>query len=184
MRKEFEPKPWLFPQPVLIIGTFDENDKPNAMNAAWGGTYDFKKVIISLSTHKTTDNLKIHKAFSLSFGTKETAVVCDFVGLVSQDRYPNKMDKAGLHYEKSNKVHAPIFLEFPLTMECVVEKFDEEEGILIGEVVGISVDEKVIKDNKIDSSLLHAIVFDPINNKYRIVCDAVADAFKDGFKLK
>ena len=69
MRKDFGAKPWVLPQPVLIIGTYDENDKPNAMNAAWGGTYDFDKVIISVSKHKSTENIKIHKAFTLSFAT-------------------------------------------------------------------------------------------------------------------
>jgi len=184
MRKDFGVKPWLFPQPVLIIGTYDKEGKPNAMNAAWGGTYDMDKVIIALSNHKTTENLKFSKAFSLSFGTKKTAAISDYVGVVSQNNEPDKMKKAGLHAVKSSNVNAPLFEEYPLTMECVVDSFDEVNEVLIGKVVNISVDESIIKDNKIDTDALEALVFDPINHKYRLVGESVADAFKIGFSLR
>ena len=184
MRKDFGVKPWVLPQPVLILGTYDKDDKANAMNAAWGGTYDFDKVIISLSEHKSTDNLKLHKAFTLSFGTKSTMAACDYVGVVSQNNEPNKMEKAGLHDFKSEKIHAPLFEEFPITMECEVEKFDENEGILIGKIINISVDEKYIENGKINSKELEIISYDPISSKYRLVSDEIADAFKIGFTLK
>jgi len=184
MRKDFGSKPWLFPQPVLIIGTYDKDFKPNAMNAAWGGTYDFDKIVISLSKHKSTENLKIHKAFSVCFGTKSTVIPSDFVGIVSQDNDPDKMKKAGLTAVKSDKIDAPLFEEFPLVMECKVDNFDEEAGILIGEVINVSVDEKYIKDGKVDTKALEIIVYDPINHKYRLVADEVGDAFKIGNQLK
>ena len=184
MRKDFGAKPWVLPQPVLIIGTYDENDKPNAMNAAWGGTYDFDKIIISVSKHKSTENIKIHKAFSVSFATKCTVIPADFVGIVSGNNEPNKIEKAGLHAFPSNKVHAPLFEEFPITMECELDKYDEDEGILIGNIINISVDEKYIKDGKIDSEALEIIAFDPTSSKYRLVKEEVADAFKCGQALK
>lgn len=184
MRKDFGIKPWLYPQPVLIIGTYDENENPNAMNAAWGGTYDMDKVVISLSEHKTTANLKINKAFTLSFATKETIVASDFVGIVSQNKDKDKMLKSGLTVIKSNKVKAPLFKEYPLTLECEVAKFDEEEGILVGKVINVSVDESIIENGKINTDKLNAVIFDPINNKYRLVGEVVADAFKAGFALK
>lgn len=184
MRKDFGSKPWLFPQPVLIIGTYDKNGNPNAMNAAWGGEYDFDKIVISLSKHKTTDNLKLNNEFTIAFATKNTVIPSDFVGIVSQNNDPDKMKKAGLTAVKSSKVNAPIFEEFPLVMECKVDRFDEEEGILIGEIVNVNVDEKYIKDGKIDTEALEIIVYDPINHKYRLVAGEVADAFKVGAQLK
>ena len=184
MRKDFGVKPWVFPQPVLIIGTYDKDGNANAMNAAWGGTYDMDKVVIALSEHKTTANLRLNKAFTLSFGTKKTVVACDYVGVVSQNKEPNKIEKAGLTPVKSSKVNAPLFEEFPLTMECEVESFDEEQGILIGKVKNVSVDESIITNGKVDSSKIEAIVFDPVNAKYRVVSEAVADAFKVGFTIK
>ena len=76
-------KPLMYPQPVLIIGTYDENGVPNAMNAAWGITTDFKEITISLSEHKTTDNLKVRKAFTVSMATEDQVVPCDYVGIES-----------------------------------------------------------------------------------------------------
>ena len=184
MRKDFGVKPWVLPQPVLIIGTYDKDDNPNAMNAAWGGTYDFDKVIISLSKHKSTENLKIHNSFTLSFATKSTVVAADYVGIVSGNNEPRKMEKAGWHAFPSSKVHAPIFEELPIAMECEVDKFDEEEGILIGRIINVSVDEKYVKDGKVDSEALEIIAYDPTSSKYRLVKDAVADAFKCGQALK
>jgi len=184
MRKDFGVKPWVLPQPVLIIGTYDENDKPNAMNAAWGGTYDFDKVIISVSKHKSTENIKLHKAFSISFATKSTVVAADYVGIVSGNNEPMKMEKSGLHAIMSDKIHAPLFLEFPIAMECELDKYDEEEGILIGHIINISVDEQYIKDGKIDSEALEIIAYDPTSSKYRLVKESVADAFKCGQALK
>ena len=183
MRKDFGVKPWVLPSPVLIIGTYDENDKPNAMNAAWGGTYDFDKVIISVSKHKSTENIKIHKAFTIGFATKSTVIAADYVGIVSGNKEPDKVKKAGLHDIKSEKVHAPIFEEFPITLECEVDKYDEEEGILIGNIINVSVDEKYIKDGKIDSEALELIAFDPVSSKYRLVKEEVADAFKCGKEI-
>ena len=184
MRKDFKAQPWLMPQPVLIIGTYDKDGKANAMNAAWGGTYDMDKVIIALSHHRTTENLKASKAFSLSFATKKTVAASDYVGLVSQNQVPNKLEKAGLHPIKSNKVNAPLFEEYPLTFECLVDSFDGVNEILIGKVINISVDESIIKDNKIDTLALEVLAYDAINHKYRLVGESVADAFKIGFTLK
>ena len=184
MRKDFGVKPWVLPQPVLIIGTYDENDVPNAMNAAWGGTYDFDKIIISVSKHKSTENIKIHKAFSVSFATKSTVVAADFVGIVSANNDKDKMKKAGLHAVCSSKVHAPLFDEFPFAIECELDKYDEDEGILIGKIVNVCVDEKYVKDGKVDFEKLEIITYDPTNSKYRLVKEEVADAFKCGTSLK
>ena len=185
MRKDFGVKPFLYPQPVLIIGTYDENKKVDAMNAAWGGTYDHDMVIIALSaSHKTAENLKVSKAFSLSFATVKTVASSDYVGIVSQNNDPKKMEKAKLTPIPSEKVNAPLFEEYPLTFECEVYEYDEEKEILIGKVINISVDESIIKDGKIDTDKFDAILFDPIIAKYRKVGEVVADAFRVGFALK
>lgn len=184
MRKDFGVKQWLMPMPVLIIGTFDKDGKPNAMNAAWGGMYDYDKVVIALSRHKTTENLKASKAFTLAFATKSTVEAADYVGMVSQNKEPNKIEKAGLTFTRSNKVNAPLFDQFPLAIECEVISFNEEEGVLIGKIINASVDEKYIKNGKVDTEALEIISFDPINAKYRLVGKEVADAFKVGLKLK
>ena len=187
MRKDFGPKCWLFPMPVFIIGTYDENGKPNAMNAAWGGMFDTNQVTVSLGSHVSTDNIRKNKAFTIAFATKQTVEASDYVGLVSQEKVPNKLEKAKLTPVKSEKVNAPLFLEYPVSIECTLVSIDGEMGTgatVVGNIVNVSVDEAVLTDGKIDFNKFEPISFDPANNKYRLVKEEVADAFKVGLKLK
>jgi flavin reductase (DIM6/NTAB) family NADH-FMN oxidoreductase RutF len=152
------------------------------MNAAWGGMYDFNKITVSLSEHKTTANMRLKKGLTISFATKDTIAASDYVGIVSAKDVPNKVEKAGLHPFKSKFVDAPLFEEYPVTLECKIESF--EEGTLVAEIVNVSVDEKVLKGDKIDFEKAGFVAFDPANGKYRIVGEEIADAFKIGFTLK
>lgn len=181
-RVSFGAKPIVFPQPVLIIGTYDKEENPNAMNAAWGMTSDFKEISISLSDHKTTENFAVTGAFTVSMGTEDTVVACDYVGIVSALKEPDKFEKAGFHATKSEKVNAPLIDELPMALECKVKSF--EDGILIGEIVDVVVDESVLTDGKIDPKKLKPIAFDPANNTYVALGDKVGNAFADGLKLK
>lgn len=187
MRKDFGVKSAIYPMPVLIIGSYDDNEKANAMNAAWGGIYDYNQIFISLSSHVSTDNIRKRKAFTVSFATKKTVAASDYVGLVSQKNEPNKLEKAGLTAFKSDKVDAPLFKEYPVTIECKVVSMDGEMGegaYLVGEIVNLSVDESVLTDGKIDLAKFEPIAFDGINNKYVLLSAEVAEAFKVGLKLK
>ena len=187
MRKDLGKKTALYPMPVLIIGTYDENGEADAMNAAWGGIYDYNQITISLGEHVSTDNIRKSKAFTVSMGTRKTVTACDYVGLVSKAKEPNKLEKAGLHPVKSAKVNAPLFEELPLTLECELISLDGnmgEGGTLIGEIVNISVDESILTDDKVDIKKLEPICFDGLNAKYNVIGEEVADAFKEGFKLK
>ena len=182
MKKNFGQKTWIVPMPVLMIGTYNRDGSPNLMNAAWGGTYDYNQVFISLSEHKTTDNLERNKEFTLSFATRKTVAASDFVGIVSGNKVPDKVHKAGLHDHKAENVNAPIFDEYPLTLECRVISFND--GLLVGEVINTVVDEEILTNGKIDFLKAEFIVFDTINNKYRLVKEEVGDAFRIGNTLK
>ena len=181
-RVNYGAKPIMLPQPVLIIGTYDENGVPNAMNAAWGITTDFNEITISLSEHKTTDNFKKTKAFTVSMATEEFVVACDYVGIESGRKVPDKFAKAGFHATKSEFVNAPLIDELPMALECKVNSF--EDGILIGEIVNVSADESVVTDGQVDLKKLKPIAFDPCNNAYVALGDKVGNAFKDGLALK
>lgn len=181
-RVNYGAKPIMLPQPVLIIGTYGENGKPNAMNAAWGITTDFQEITISLGDHKTTDNLKVRKAFTVSMGTEDQVVPCDYVGIESGRSAENKFEKAGFHATKSEFVDAPLIDELPMALECKVKSF--ENGILIGEIVNVSADESVVTDGNVDLKKLKPIAFDPCNNAYVALGDKVGNAFADGMKLK
>ena len=120
-------------------------------------------------------------AFTLSFATKKTEKISDYFGVVSGN-VEDKIAKSGVHVTKSNFVDAPIIEEYPLTLECTVESF--EDGNLIGNVVNVSIDEDYLDENgKIDVDKMEIIAFDMINNTYRVLGENVGKAFKDGFDL-
>ncbi len=181
-RVNFGAKPIMLPQPVLIIATYDENGVPNAMNAAWGITTDFSEITISLGEHKTTDNLEVRKAFTVSMATEDQVVACDYVGIESGRKVPDKFERASFHATKSEYVDAPLIDELPMALECRVKSF--EDGILIGEIVNVSADESVITNGRIDPKKLRPITFDPCNNAYIALGEKVGDAFREGVKLK
>lgn len=185
MRKNFGSKPWCYPMPVFIVGTYDENGNPNAMNAAWGGIdYDDRVNICMGADHKTTQNLKASKAFTVSMGTVDQLVACDYVGVESGLKAADKWQKTGWHAEKSEFVNAPVIKELPMTMECELVSYDEKECHLVGRIVNISADESILTDGKIDVTKLRPISFDPVSHSYLEVSTKVGNAFKDGLKLK
>lgn len=175
-------KPLIFPMPVLIIGTYDKDDVPNAMNAAWGMISDMNEISISLSEHKTTENLAVTGAFTVSMATEGTVVPCDYVGIESAKKVPDKFAKAGFHATKSSMVNAPLIDELPVALECKVKSF--ENGILIGEIVNVTADDSVMTDGKIDVKKLKPIAYDPDANTYVALGDVVGKAFADGLQLK
>lgn len=181
-RVDFGAKPLLLPMPVLIIGTYDEHGVPNAMNAAWGMVTDFQEITISLSEHKTTENLRKTGAFTVSMATEDTMIACDYVGVESANKVPDKFEKAGFHAEKSSKVNAPVIQELPMTLECKVKSF--EDGILIGEIVNVCADERILTDGVIDFKKLKPIVYNPCDHTYVALGDVVGKAFQDGWKVK
>ena len=185
MRKNFGSKPWLYPQPVLIIGTYNEDGTADAMNAAWGGMYDSDKVMLCLSAeHKTTANIKNRKAFTVSFADAAHVVPSDYVGIVSANKDPEKMQKSGFHTTKSELVDAPLIDELPVSMECTLLKITED-GNIIGQIVNVSADESVLDgDGNIDLSKFRPISFDPVHSGYHVLGEKVGNAFRDGAALK
>lgn len=170
--------------PVLIIGTYDEKGTPNAMNAAWGGIYDTNQVMVCLADdHKTTENIKNAGAFTVSFATRDTVVPCDYVGIVSANNVPDKFTKAGFHATKSEYVNAPSIDELPMTVECKLIKFNED-GICIGEIVNVSIDESVLDEKgKVDAKRMDPIIYDSVTHEYWSLGEKVGMAFSDGKKL-
>lgn len=183
-RKNFGAQPLLFPQPVLIIGTYDENGKPNAMNAAWGGIVGRNEIMIDLSQHKTTENILKTKAFTVSAADTEHVLACDYVGLISGAKEPQKMEKASFTTTKSAFVNAPVINELPVTLECELVKVVDESKYL-GKIKNVSVDEKVLgEDGQISLDKFHPITFDPVHHGYYSFGEKVGNAFQDGAKLK
>lgn len=186
--KSFGPKAWVLPQPVLIIGTYDQNGKANAMNAAWGGQWDNHEIMISMGSHQTTENLNASGEFTVAFATKETQEAADYVGIVSGKNEPSKMEKAGWTAVQSENVKAPVFTDFPMTLECRIKEklYESETGYyIIAEIVNILVDENYLAaDGKPDVEKMNLITFDPCHMSYIVLGEKVGNAFADGNKLK
>ena len=183
MRKNLGPKTYLYPMPVLIVAAYGKDGMPNAMNAAWGGISDENQIALCLSEdHKTTKNIRETGAFTVSVADAAHVVECDFVGVVSGNSVPNKLEKAGLHTVKSNCVDAPVIEELPMTLECKLIRAEGET--IVGEIVNVSADEKILTNGKIDPAKLCPISFDPVNHTYLKLGEVVGRAFSDGLKLK
>ena len=170
------------PQPCVMIATWDKDHNPDVMMAAWAGQLDYTKIVISLSKHKTTDNLTETGSFTVSFADERTVAESDYFGLVSGNDVPDKVAKVGFTVTPSPNVDAPIINEYPLTLECRVVSF--EDGMLIGEVVNQSADESILTDGKVDLTKLKPIVFDAAGMCYRALGDSVGQAWGSGKKYQ
>jgi len=184
MRKNFGAKPVIYPQPVLIIGTYDAAGVPDAMNAAWGGISEETEISICLSPeHKTVENILARKAFTVSMATADQVAACDYVGIVSGNDVPDKVTRAGFHAVKSESVDAPLFEELPMAVECRLISYDPESCRMVGEIVNVCADESILTDGIIDPAKLRPITYDGMNHTYHVLGEAVGRAFHDGAAL-
>lgn len=187
MRKKLNITEGIFPMPVLMVATYNEDGSVNVMNAAWGTMQERGTVALNLTeTHKTVKNIKARGAFTVSIADAAHVVEADYFGVVSGNNNPDKFARSGLTAGKAETVDAPVINEFPLCLECeFIEYQSNEYGCgVIGKVVNVTADESVMVDGKLDMSLVNAIAFDPYTHGYYKVTERVGNAFKDGLGLK
>ena len=170
------------PQPCVMIATWDKDHNPDVMMAAWAGQYDFRQIVVSMSKHKTTENLELTGAFTVSFADARTVAESDYLGLVSGSKVPDKVAKVGFTFSPSPNVDAPIIDQYPLTLECKVVSW--ADGILVGEVVNMSADESILVDGKVSLDKLQPIVFDAAALTYRLLGPVVGKAWGAGKKFE
>ena len=186
MRKNFGAKPYTYPQPVFMLATYGEDGTPDVMNAAWGGISEGNELSLCISAgHKTTKNFLARQAFTVSMADVAHMAACDYVGIVSANTVANKFEKAGFHAVKSEFVDAPLIEELPIAVECRVKSYDKDTCRLVGEIVNVSVDERVLNEQgQVDVAKAQPITFAPFNNTYVALGAVVGDAFKAGNALK
>ncbi|HIT22729.1 MAG TPA: flavin reductase family protein [Candidatus Scybalousia intestinigallinarum] len=187
MKKKIKTTEAIFPMPVLMIATYNEDNSIDVMNAAWGMMLERDMVVLNLTeTHKTVQNIKQRKSFTVSIADSKHVVEADYFGIVSGNNTPDKFKNSGLTATKSENIDAPIINEFPICIECeFIEYQDNEYGCgVVGKIVNVSADEKVLVNGNVDVSLVNAISFDPYTHGYYKVSERVGNAFKDGLKLK
>lgn len=187
MRKKLNLTEGIFPMPVLMVATYNEDGSVNVMNAAWGTMQERDTVALNLTqSHKTVQNIMARGAFTVSIADAAHVTQADYFGVVSGNKEPRKFEKSGLTAQRSEWVDAPIIAEFPLCLECkFIEYQSNPYGVgVIGKVVNVTADERVMNGDKVDITLVDAIAFDPYTHGYYRVAERVGEAFHDGLKLK
>lgn len=187
MKKDFGVKPYLYPMPTYMIGTYNEDGSVDVMMMAWGGICAEDMVALNLEAdHKTVANLRTRKAFTLAVPGTDTLKESDFFGIASSNKMADKFARSGLHAVKSARVDAPVIEEYPLTLECeVAEMQDQPYGLrVLGKIVNVLADEKVLDEaGKIDAGKLNAFAFDQMRNGYYALGEKVGQAWKSGAEL-
>ena len=175
--------PAIFPMPVILIATYNEDGSVDVMNAAWGCAHDFKEIKLNISEeHRTTKNIRRTGCFSVFMADKKHAAEADYFGLVSGDKVKDKFERTGLTAHKSELIDAPIIEEFPICMECKAKDCTDEYGVM-GDIIRLSIDEKYVDDKgKVDVAAMEIIAYDPFNHGYHVVGEKVAQAFSVGQK--
>ena len=170
MRKNLGSQPAVFPMPVLMVASYDENGTVQVMNAAWGMICDMDKIALFIDEdHATTRAIRQTGAFTVSIADKDHMDVADYYGIATGNKMPDKFERSGYHAEKSTYVNAPGITEFPVTLECELAEITQTENLhaVVGRIVNVSADEKVLSENgKIDPMKLNALIFDQFQNGY------------------
>ena len=185
MRRNLGVKPALYPMPVFILATYNDDGTPNAMTAAWGGISEENEVTICISEdHQTTFNIEKRNAFSINIGDADHGKECDYLGIVSGKSVPDKVKRAGFTVTESEFLDAPIINELGFAVECRLKSWEPKRCRLVGEIVNVSVDEAICTDGKVDLSKLRPITYDSINKSYNVIGEKVGNAYRDGLEIK
>ena len=184
MKKAVNICPAIAPMPVILIATYNDDGTIDVMNAAWGTAFDFTQIELNISdNHRTTENIRKRKAFTVSLSDASNVVAADFVGIVSNKKDQQKFAKTMWKAHKSDLVDAPILDDLPYSMECTLECFKEDYGI-IGNIKRLLVEERCLDEKgKPDISKMKLICYDPFQHGYYVLGEKVGQAFSDGKKL-
>ena len=190
MQLSLPPKTILLPSPVLVIGTYGSDGRPNMMNAAWGGIVSSKPPCISVSLREATlsfHNIKQTEAFTVNIPSEKYFKEADFVGMVSGKEY-DKFKMTGLTPEKSKLVNAPIVKEFPYTLECKLVKEINlgSHTMFIGEIVGMVADSEILNSKQLpDIEKVRPMMWGSFGSiAYYNIGDKLGDSFSVGNELK
>ena len=184
MKKDFGSKSWLYPMPVLIVAAYDEQGVPNVMNAAWGGMFTDETIGICPLPGIKPRRISLRHVPSPSAWLRSIKWLCDYAGIVSGNKVPDKFARAGFHATPSTHVNAPMIDELPMTLECELLSYNPASCHLTGRIVNISADESILTDGQIDLRKLRPISYDPIHLEYIELGATVDKAFSCGKKLK
>jgi flavin reductase (DIM6/NTAB) family NADH-FMN oxidoreductase RutF len=187
MKRSIGARTFALPTPVWVVGTYDEEGKPNVMTAAWGGICCSKPPCVGISLRKATytyGNIMERKAFTVNVHSETHAKEADYFGIVS-GKNVDKFAAAGLTPLKSDIVDAPYVKEFPLVLECKV--IDTSEiGLhtqFVGEIMDVKADEAVFEETGLpDIKKVKPLVYCLEVRRYYGIREYIGEAYSLGKK--
>jgi flavin reductase (DIM6/NTAB) family NADH-FMN oxidoreductase RutF len=178
----------IYPTPVLVVGTYDQEGKPNAMAAAWGGICCSRPPCVAVSLRKATytyGNIVARKAFTVSIPSEAYVKESDHFGIAS-GRDEDKFQVTGLTPVRSELVDAPYIGEFPFALECEL-LHTVEIGLhtqFIGKIVDIKAEASVLdQQGALDIEKVRPFLFAPDNRAYYGIGTFLGEAFSIGRQL-
>jgi len=180
------PQPLLYPEPALLVCTYDAEGKANAMVAAWGGICSSEPLCLSVSVRPmrwTHDPLLERKAFTVGIPSASMLAAADYLGIASGRRY-DKLSAAGLTSVRSEKVDAPYIAECPVVLECKLRETLTvgSHVLMIGEIVDVMADKACMADGKDypDIAKVAPLIYDSGSKAYYGVGKKLGEAFSAG----
>ncbi len=189
MKKSLGAKTIVYPTPVFILGTYDQQGKPNVMCASWAGICCSRPPCIAVSLREATHsygNVVAQEAFTINLPSEDYVKEADYFGMVS-GRDEDKFAATGLTPVKSDLVDAPYIKEFPFVIECkLLHTFNL--GLhtqFVGEILDVKADEAVLgEDGLPDLKKLKPILFAPENRAYHGIGEYLGKAFSIGNEVR
>ena len=189
MKRSIGPKTLIFPTPVLLVATYDKEERPNALTIAWGGVCCSQPPCVTVSLRKNRysyDCLVERKAFTVNILSQDQAAEVDYFGMAS-GRKEDKFARTGLTAVKSGLVDAPYIAESPLVLECIL-RHTFEIGVhiqFIGEVLDAKADETILDERGIpEIGKVRPIMYAPEGGQYHGVGSFLGKAYSLGARFK
>lgn len=187
MKKDLGIIPAVYPMPVLMVATYDEEGAVDVMAAAWAMICEPDEIALFLDRNrKTTANILKNRAFTVSLADRAHMEAADYFGLVSGSCVKDKFERTGLTAVPSPRVNAPVIDEFPVVMECELAEVVDTVHVycLIGKILNTQAEERVLAENgKIDPARCGALIYDELQRGYYCSGEKVGQAFCAGLDL-
>lgn len=189
MKRSIDPQTLAYPTPAWVVGSYDQEGRPNAATVAWAGICSSKPPSVAVSLRDATYShaaLMRRRAFTLNVPSEEHAAVVDYFGLVS-GRKIDKFAASGLTPVRADMVDAPYVDEFPLVLECKIVQV-VELGLhtqFVGQIVNIKADEVVLGEKRLpEIEKVRPILFAPDNFGYYGIGKYLGKAFELGKEIQ
>ena len=187
MKQSLGAKTILYPTPVVVVGTYDKQEKPNMMTAGWIGICCSKPPCIAVSLRKATytySNIVERRAFTVNVPSEKYMNETDYVGIASGKKV-EKFSATKLTPVKSDLVDAPYVNEFPLVLECKL-LHTIEIGLhtqFIGEILDAKADDSVLEKGVPNMKKINPILLVPETWLYYGVGNYLGKAFSIGKQI-